>query len=57
MNGEYTWKEWISVPKNKELYNENMQEGLRQFKIEKSRRDAKLKSTVFLHNYNNKKGI
>tara|TARA_B100001094_G_C17814731_1_gene615564 strand:- start:74 stop:247 length:174 start_codon:yes stop_codon:yes gene_type:complete len=57
MNGEYTWKEWISVPKNKELYNGNMQEGLRQFKIEKSRRDAKLKSTVFLHNYNNKKGI
>lgn len=51
----YSWKEWISIPKNKDLYNNNMQEGLRQFKMEKSRRDAKLKSIVYLHNHNNKK--
>lgn len=50
----YSWKEWISVPKNKELYNKNMQEGLRQFKMEKSRRDAKLKSLANLYNYNKK---
>ena len=33
---EYSWKDWINVPKNKELYNSNMNEGLRQFQLEKN---------------------
>jgi len=44
---EYGWRDWISVPKNRELYNENMKEGLRQFKLEKQRRDRILKASVF----------
>ena len=36
---EYSWKDWVNVPKNKELYNSNMKEGLRQFQLEKIRRD------------------
>ena len=44
---EYCWRDWITVPKNRELYNENMNEGLRQFKLEKQRRDRILKASVF----------
>jgi hypothetical protein len=44
---EYGWRDWIAVPKNRELYNENMNEGLRQFKLEKQRRDRILKASVF----------
>jgi len=44
---EYGWRDWITVPKNRELYNENMNEGLRQFKLEKQRRDRILKASVF----------
>ena len=44
---EYGWRDWIAVPKNRELYNENMNEGLRQFKLEKQRRDGILKASVF----------
>lgn len=46
---EYTWKDWISVPKNKELYQKDMSEGLRQFKMEKKRRDDKVKAAEFLY--------
>ena len=44
---EYGWRDWISVPKNKELYNKNMTEGLRQFKLEKQRRDKLAQASVF----------
>jgi hypothetical protein len=44
---EYGWKDWISVPKNREIYNENMTEGLRQFKLEKQRRDRLTQASVF----------
>jgi hypothetical protein len=36
---EYSWNDWMSNPKNKELYNKDMKEGLRQFQLEKQRRD------------------
>ena len=44
---EYSWKDWVNVQKNKELYNSNMKEGLRQFKLEKQRRDNHIKSVQF----------
>ena len=44
---EYSWKDWINVPKNKELYNSNMNEGLRQFQLEKNRRDKLTQIAVF----------
>tara|TARA_R110000824_G_scaffold314033_1_gene500896 strand:- start:315 stop:488 length:174 start_codon:yes stop_codon:yes gene_type:complete len=44
---EYGWQDWISVPKNRELYNESMTEGLRQFKLEKHRRDKIIQAAVF----------
>lgn len=44
---EYSWKDWINVPKNKELYNSNMNEGLRQFQLEKNRRDKLTQVAVF----------
>ena len=42
----YGWNDWISVPKNRELYDKNMKEGLRQFKMEKQRRDKLTQSAV-----------
>ena len=47
---EYSWKDWINVPKNKELYNSNMNEGLRQFKLEQLRRNK----LVQVANFNQK---
>ena len=49
MNGirEYGWKDWISVPKNKELYNRDMNEGLRQFKLEQQRRNKLAQKASF----------
>ena len=47
---EYSWSNWISVPKNKELYQKDMKEGLRQYQIEKKRRDDKVKAAEFLYN-------
>ena len=44
---EYSWKDWVNVPKNKELYNSNMKEGLRQFQLEKIRRARLTQATVF----------
>jgi len=44
---EYGWKDWISVPKNKELYNRDMSEGLRQFKLEQQRRAKLVQRAVF----------
>ena len=44
---EYSWQDWINVPKNKELYNSNMNEGLRQFQLEKNRRDKLTQIAVF----------
>tara|TARA_Y100000389_G_scaffold201663_1_gene244947 strand:- start:1234 stop:1401 length:168 start_codon:yes stop_codon:yes gene_type:complete len=35
---EYGWKDWISNPQNKSLYEKDMNEGLRQFKLEQLRR-------------------
>ena len=47
VNREYGWKQWISVPKNREIYNENMKEGLRLFKLEKQRRDKLTQAAAF----------
>ncbi len=44
---EYSWKDWIGNPKNKELYNRDMNEGLRQFQLEKQRRDRAVKAAAF----------
>jgi len=49
---EYSWNDWINIPKNKELYNANMNEGLRLFQLEKIRRARLTQATVF-----NLKGI
>ena len=45
---EYSWNDWMSNPKNKELYNKDSKEGLRQFQLEKQRRYG------FFQKYNNK---
>jgi hypothetical protein len=44
---EYRWQDWMSNPKNKELYERDMKEGLRQFQLEKQRRDNVAKAAVF----------
>ena len=36
---EYGWKDWISNPQNKSLYEKDMNEGLRQFTLEQQRRN------------------
>jgi hypothetical protein len=36
---EYGWKDWIRNPQNKSLYEKDMNEGLRQFKLEQQRRN------------------
>ena len=36
---QYGWKDWISNPQNKSLYEKDMNEGLRQFKMEQLRRN------------------
>mgnify|MGYP003126668921 CR=1 FL=1 len=43
---EYSWKDWISVSKNRELYDKNMKEGLRQFNLEKQRRARLTQASV-----------
>jgi hypothetical protein len=45
---EYSWKDWMSVPQNKELYKRNMKEGLRQFQLEKKRRDDQIRYAEFM---------
>jgi len=45
---EYTWRDWMSIPQNRELYNRNMKEGLRQFRLEKQRRDDQVRYAEFL---------
>ena len=47
---EYSWKDCINVPKNKELSKSNMNEGLRQFKLEQLRRNK----LVQVANFNQK---
>lgn len=49
---EYSWNDWMSNPKNKELYNKDMKEGLRQYQLEKQRRDKVAQAAAF-----NLKGI
>tara|TARA_R110000803_G_scaffold8194_1_gene26383 strand:+ start:3534 stop:3689 length:156 start_codon:yes stop_codon:yes gene_type:complete len=44
---EYSWQDWINVPTNKRLYTENNKEGLRQFTLEKQRRDKMIQAAVF----------
>jgi hypothetical protein len=44
---EYSWNDWMRNPKNKELYNKDSKEGLRQFQLEKQRRDNHIKSVQF----------
>jgi hypothetical protein len=44
---EYSWNDWIGNPKNKELYNKDMKEGLRQFQLEKQRRLNIVKAAEF----------
>jgi len=45
---EYSWRDWMSVPQNRELYKRDMKEGLRQFKLEKKRRDDQIRYAEFL---------
>lgn len=45
---EYSWRDWMSVPQNRELYNRNMKEGLRQFQLEKKRRDDQIRYAEFM---------
>jgi hypothetical protein len=44
---EYSWRDWIGNPQNKQLYNKDMGEGLRQFQLEKQRRDNLVKVAQF----------
>ena len=44
---EYSWQDWISNPQNKQLYNKYMKEGLRQFQLEKQRRNNLVKVAAF----------
>jgi hypothetical protein len=44
---EYSWQDWIGNPQNKELYNKDMKEGLRQFQLEKQRRNNLVKVAAF----------
>jgi len=44
---EYSWQDWISNPQNKQLYNKDMKEGLRQFQLEKQRRNNLVKVAAF----------
>ena len=48
MIGEYSWRDWMSVPQNRELYKRNMKEGLRQFQLEKKRRDDQIRYAEFM---------
>ena len=43
---EYGWKDWIKVPANKKLNLNNSKEAIRQFKIEKNRRDSIAIATI-----------
>ena len=44
---QYGWKDWISNPQNKSLYEKDMNEGLRQFKMEQQRRAKLVQRAVF----------
>jgi|TARA_B100000768_G_scaffold178332_1_gene193933 hypothetical protein len=44
---EYGWRDWISNPENKSLYNKDMNEGMRQFKMEQLRRNRLVQSANF----------
>ena len=43
---QYGWKDWISNPQNKSLYEKDM-EGLRQFKLEEQRRSRLVQKATF----------
>lgn len=44
---QYGWKDWISNPQNKSLYQKDMKEGLRQFKMEQQRRNKLVQVATF----------
>tara|TARA_R110002050_G_scaffold20005_3_gene56974 strand:- start:298 stop:462 length:165 start_codon:yes stop_codon:yes gene_type:complete len=44
---EYGWKDWISNPQNKSLYEKDMNEGMRQFKMEQLRRNKLVQAASF----------
>jgi hypothetical protein len=44
---EYGWKDWIGNPQNKSLYEKDMNEGLRQFKLEQQRRNKLVQKASF----------
>ena len=44
---EYGWKDWISNPQNKSLYEKDMNEGMRQFKMEQQRRKRLVQKASF----------
>tara|TARA_R110000764_G_scaffold151401_1_gene238860 strand:- start:626 stop:790 length:165 start_codon:yes stop_codon:yes gene_type:complete len=44
---QYGWKDWIRNPQNKSLYEKDMNEGLRQFKMEELRRNRAAQAAVF----------
>ena len=44
---QYGWKDWISNPQNKSLYEKDMNEGLRQFKLEQQRRTKLVQKATF----------
>ena len=44
---EYGWKDWISNPKNKSLYEKDMKDGLRQFKMEQQKRIKLVQRATF----------
>lgn len=46
-NRQYGWKDWISVPQNKSLYEKDMNEGMRQFKMEQLRRNKLVQAASF----------
>ena len=44
---QYGWKDWISNPQNKSLYEKDMNEGMRQFKMEQLRRNKLVQAANF----------
>ena len=44
---QYGWKDWIRNPQNKSLYEKDMNEGLRQFKMEELRRNRVAQAAAF----------
>lgn len=46
---QYSWKEWISIPQNKELYQKDQLSALKLFQLEVVRR-GDMKKTEVKHN-------